>query len=195
MLQPHVIHQISTNPPDAMPSAFIITLIGASASGKTTLAHALHAALQTGGRRVALVAAPATSASPDCAGAQQQLQIEAARWGHDLIIIDSPAMPLRSDLTLLMALDLPADAARLPARRAQDADLRSALLAAGQGWSVIAGHGPSRLQAALAAHAAERRRRQPSAATTASRWQHVCGRCGDPDCERHLLDRARSTGT
>jgi nicotinamide riboside kinase len=96
----------------------------------------------------------------------------------------------QADLTLLMATDLPwvADGLRdgPHARATADRLLRGLLLGAGLGFSVVAGQGQARLQAALSAWAAWQRGRGPKPTT---RWTHACGRCGDPDCERHGLGR------
>lgn len=101
------------------------------------------------------------------------------------------------DLTLLTALDLPWQADGLqrdgPQVRAPvDALLRGALVQAGIGFSVVAGHGPQRLAAAMAAWSAHERRSAAPTALGSSRWRHWCARCGDPDCERHLFTRAEN---
>ena len=96
------------------------------------------------------------------------------------------------DLTLVMALDLPWVADGLqrdgPQVRAPvDRLLRGMLLDAGLGFSVIAGQGPERLAAARRAFEALSRQGR---ARPAGSWKHHCGRCGDPDCERHGLRNA-----
>ncbi|MFM2057808.1 MAG: hypothetical protein RLY71_2193 [Pseudomonadota bacterium] len=170
--------------------AFVICLLGAESATRAALAEALAQALAVTGRRTALV--PAQPSEPADA-AELVAQVDAARWGHEIVVVHQPAEAgaalARTDLTLLLALD-PATAS--PAQRQLDAALRSALLAARQGWSVIGGGTPSeRLQAALAAHAGELRRRRPATAASAASWRHACGRCGDPDCERHSTALAR----
>jgi hypothetical protein len=160
-----------------MQHVFLINVLGAPGSGKSTLARDLVAALRQAGLRSALL----PPSEP----------LDARARDHELIVLDSPALPLagspRADLNLLMALDLPVpEGTDRAAQRQQDQQLRTALLQAGLGWSVIAGHGPARLQAALAAREAElRRRRTPSGQP--GRWRHACGRCGDPDCEQRLF--------
>jgi hypothetical protein len=75
-------------------------------------------------------------------------------------------------------------------REPVDALLRSALQGYGLAYAVIGGLGPARLAAARAA--TERVRGVPSSTATAptpARWQWRCERCGDVDCERHLLPR------
>lgn len=106
---------------------------------------------------------------------------------------DALATHRQADLTLLMALDLPWVADGLQrdgpqVRAPTDRLLRGLLLGAGLGFSVVAGQGEARLQAALSAWAAWQRGRGPKPKI---RWNHVCGRCGDPACERHgLRERA-----
>lgn len=96
-----------------------------------------------------------------------------------------------ADLTLLTGLDArpasawPAQPAWPPAETI-DAGLRDALLDGGLGFSVLAGAAPTRLAAARAALRAEQRRRSPVTRPPTT-WRHHCGRCGDPDCERHAL--------
>lgn len=99
----------------------------------------------------------------------------------------------QADLTLLMALDLPwvADGLQRDGPQVQqpvDHLLRSALLGAGIGFSVIGGQGPQRLANARAAWAALQRSGQPRP-RDAGAWRHRCGRCGDPACEQHLFSR------
>jgi nicotinamide riboside kinase len=144
---------------------------------------------------------------------EQARRIDTAAASHDLVVADTTALMIavyseqvfgdpsllaeaaarqRSySLTLLMALDLPWVADGLqrdgPQVRAPvDARLRRALLQAGTGFSVVSGSGAARLQCALAAVAAARR---PPADAGATRWRHLCARCGDPECERHILPR------
>ncbi|MEY8877767.1 MAG: hypothetical protein AB9M60_14755 [Leptothrix sp. (in: b-proteobacteria)] len=179
-----------------MPAAFVIRLLGADSVTSAALAQALAQALTATGRRTALVQTQPAPADP----AELAAQTDAARWGHEIIVVDqsadasAPGRGLitalaRADLTLLLALDA---ATASPAQRQHDVELRSVLLAARQGWSVIGGTTTSeRLQAALAAHAGELRRRQPVTAGVAAGWRHACGRCGDPDCERHSKVAAR----
>ena len=100
----------------------------------------------------------------------------------------------QADLTLLMALDLPwvADGLQRDGPQVQqpvDTRLRSALLGAGIGFSVIGGLGPQRLANARAAWAAVQRQAAATRTRPASGWRHHCGRCGDPFCEQHLFSR------
>ena len=214
-------------------SAFVIALLGAESTGKTTLAAELQAALAAPQRRVGLVAeylrefcdredrTPREDEQRGIAREQTRRIAEAAA-SHDIVIADTTALMIAvySDqvfgdaglyaeastaqaacqLTLLTALDLP----WLPdghmrdgphVRHPVDAKLRAALGAAGLPYSIVAGHGPARLQAALAA--VERALNPPpddaNPATDARwHWHWHCERCGDANCERHtLLPRPR----
>ncbi len=96
-------------------------------------------------------------------------------------------------LTLLAAPDIPwqadghqRDGAHV--REPVDKLLRAALNQANLPFSVVYGHGPSRLANALAAtRSGFRLEPAPPNAAAARRWQWVCERCGDPHCERRLL--------
>ncbi|WP_341890283.1 ATP-binding protein [Variovorax sp. YR752] len=142
--------------------------------------------------------------------AEQSRRIEDAAERHDIVIADTSALMIavysdhvfgdtslydealaahaRCDLTLLTALDLPWQADGMQrdgphVREPVDAKVRAALTRAELECAVVFGHGPARLANALAAF--ERRRQPPS--TQGRRWQWVCDRCGDADCERHWL--------
>ena len=141
----------------------------------------------------------------------QTLRIATAASAHDIVIADTTALTIavyseqvfgdvslydaaetaqrRSDLTLLMALDLPWQADGLQrdgqqVRAPVDALLRAALLRSGTPFSVVSGEGPARLSGALAC--VQRAFAPPD---PARRWQWVCERCGDAGCERHTLPR------
>jgi len=213
-----------------MQPGFVIAIVGAESTGKTTLAAELGGALAAEGHRVAVVPeylrdfcnrlgrTPVPDEQAHIAF-EQARRVAAAAGTHEVVIADTTALMIavyseqvfgdlslyadaeqaqrRCDLTLLTALDLPwqadghlRDGAHV--REPVDALLRAALQRAGVGYAVVAGSGPRRLDAALQAV------RHAMAATTAEdearanpRWQWVCERCGDVDCERHLLPRAR----
>jgi len=214
-----------------MRSAFVIALLGAESTGKTTLAAELQAALTAPERRVGLVGehlrefcdqlgrTPRQDEQRAIAREQTRRIADAAAT-HDIVIADTTALMIAvySDqvfgdtslyaeagtaqsacqLTLLTALDLP----WLPdglqrdgphVRDPVDAKVRAALGAAGLPYSIVAGRGPARLQAALAA--IERALNPPpddTNVTTGARWRWHCERCGDANCERHtLLPRQR----
>ena len=202
--------------------AFVIALLGAESTGKTTLARDLAATLATPGTRTTWVgetlrewcdrAGRTPQQHEQRAIAEEQAhRIDAAAASYDLVVADTTALMIAVfseqvfgdpsllaeaaarqrgyGLTLLMALDLPWVADGLqrdgPQVRAPvDASLRRALMQAGAGFSVVSGSGATRLQCALAAVAAARR---PPADAGATRWRHLCARCGDPECERHAL--------
>lgn len=204
-----------------MSGSFVIALLGAESTGKTTLARELGRSLGDRGLAVATVPeylrefcdrerrTPRIDEQRSIA-AEQTRRIEAAAERHDIVIADTTALMIavysdqvfgdqglydealsahaRCDLTLLTALDLPWQADGLQrdgpqVREPVDAKVRAALAGAELEWAVVFGQGPARLANALAAI---ERRRQPPAAQ-GRRWQWVCERCGDADCERHWL--------
>jgi nicotinamide riboside kinase len=148
--------------------------------------------------------------------AEQTRRIDAAAAGHDIVVADTTALQIavyselvfadrslyqaalrahaRCRHTLLCALDLPWVADGLQrdgahVRDPVDTLLRAALRRHGPGYAVVGGQGAVRLAAALAA--LQRPLAQtPPRPPDATRWQRVCERCGDPDCERYLLPRA-----
>ena len=199
-----------------MRGAGVVALLGAPGTGKSTLARALHDTLAAQGRRVAQVGdvlrefRDAHRRAPrqrELAGiaAEQARRIDATAATHELVIADTTALQLavygelmfgerslydaalraqaRYPCTLLCALDLPGTAGDLPRHEPMDELLRAALQRHAPGYAVVGGRGAARTAAALAAL-------QPVAAPApAARWQWVCERCGDADCERHLLPR------
>jgi nicotinamide riboside kinase len=142
--------------------------------------------------------------------AEQTRRIDAAASAHAIVIADTTALmiavysdwifgdrtlydsALRAQrgyaLTLLTALDLPWVADGLQrdgahVREPVDGLLRAALQSHPIDHAVIAGQGSARTAAALSAIAAMRRTRPAGPV----RWRWVCERCGDGECERHLL--------
>jgi nicotinamide riboside kinase len=142
--------------------------------------------------------------------AEQTRRIEAAAQAHDIVIADTSALQIAvySDVvfgdrslydtalqaqaicthTLLCAVDLPWVADGLQrdgpqVREPVDTLLRTALQRHARGYAVVAGQGAQRTAAALAVL------QPPLVQATAPRWQWLCERCGDADCERHLLPR------
>lgn len=142
---------------------------------------------------------------------EQARRIDAASAGHDIVVADTSALMIAvySDLifrdtglyadaearqrryrhTLLTAVDLPweadghmRDGAHV--REPVTALVRASLARAGVPYAVVSGEGPQRLRSALAAigHALPDDSPQRP-------WQWICERCGDADCERHLLAR------
>jgi len=211
-----------------MSTSFVVAIVGAESTGKSTLADSLGAALRAAGRRVAVVPeylrefcersgrTPLASEQPHVASEQTRRIVQAAA-AHDVVIADTTALMVavyselvfgdaslyadalaahqRADLTLLTALDLPWQADGLQrdgphVREPVDARVRAALRSAGVAYGVVAGTGDARLAAALKAvqHALKTASADDEAASN-PRWQWVCERCGDVDCERHLLPR------
>ena len=150
--------------------------------------------------------------------AEHSRRIEAAASAHDIVIADTTALQTavysalvfgdaslypaaeawqraQVRLTLLSALDLPWQPDGLQrdgehVRAPVDALLRASLARAGVAYAVIGGLGPQRLACALSAvrHALGMiDSMDGGSASSAPRWR--CERCGDPDCERHLLPR------
>jgi nicotinamide riboside kinase len=211
-----------------MPRAFVIGLLGAESTGKTTLAKQLQAALTASGRRVVVVSEylrefcderRRTPVQAEQAGIaeEQARRIELAAAGADIVIADTTALMIavysetvfgdrslydsafasqrRCDLTLLTALDLPWEADGLQrdgphVRERVDALSRAALIGAKLPFAVVAGTGDKRLQAALLAirHAMDEPDSEDEARANPA-WRWVCERCGDANCERHLLPK------
>ncbi|MFM2120837.1 MAG: hypothetical protein RL722_2305 [Pseudomonadota bacterium] len=239
-----------------MRSAFVVTLVGAESTGKSTLAQALAERARAQGLHAVAVAeylrefceqAGRTPRADEQAAiaAEQSARIAAAAAEHELVIADTSALMIavysdylfgdtslhalamaahrRTDLTLLTALDLPwqADGMRDGdhVRQPVDQRIRRALLAAGLGWSVVAGSGPQRLEQAWSMLTRARnawltqdpvgitpptpalpRAGTDPAATPGQAdcghggWRHLCQRCGDGDCERRLFALASRPG-
>jgi len=145
---------------------------------------------------------------------EQTRRIEAAARRHDIVVADTTALMTaiyseqvfadsglydmamgaqsQYELHLLTALDLPwrsdglqRDGAHV--REPVDARVRAALARSGLAYSVIAGVGARRLEAALAC--VRRSSNPPAAADANTAWHWVCERCGDALCERQLLPR------
>lgn len=142
---------------------------------------------------------------------EQARRIDAASAGHDVVVADTSALMIAvySELifqdtslyaeaearqrryrhTLLTALDLPwqadghmRDGAHV--REPVTALVRASLARAEVPYAVVSGEGPQRLRSALAAIGHALPDDSPQRA-----WQWICERCGDADCERHLLAR------
>ncbi|MBX3619056.1 MAG: ATP-binding protein [Rhizobacter sp.] len=142
---------------------------------------------------------------------EQAQRIDAAAAAHEIVVADTTALMIAvySDLifrdtglyadaearqrryrhTLLTAVDLPweadghmRDGAHV--REPVTALVRASLARAEVPYAVVSGEGPQRLRSALAAvgHALPDDSPQRP-------WQWICERCGDADCERHLLAR------
>jgi nicotinamide riboside kinase len=145
--------------------------------------------------------------------AEQSRRIEAAAQAHDIVVADTTAVMIavysdhvfgdtslytaalathaRYDLTLLTALDLPWQADGLQrdgphVREPVDAAVRNALVRANLAYSVVAGNGNARLEAALVC-VQRALAPPPLGADPNKRWKWHCERCGDTACERHSL--------
>jgi len=148
---------------------------------------------------------------------EQTRRIAKAAQTHDFVIADTTALMIavysehvfgdrslyaqaeetqRSyALTLLTALDLPwlPDGLQRDGPQVREpvtAQVRASLSRAGVTYSVVSGSGPARLASALAAVRHALQSTVEIDDTTAIRWQWTCERCGDVDCERHLLPRS-----
>jgi nicotinamide riboside kinase len=204
---------------------FVIALLGAESTGKTTLARALRDALAAEGFEAVVVPeylrefcdreqrTPRADEQQGIAD-EQTHRIDAAALAHKFVIADTTALMIAvysdqvfgdttlyghaqvahargCDLTLLTALDLPWQADGLQrdgpqVREPVDAKVRAALQRAEVPYSIVFGSGDSRLAAALAA---VRRALAPPPTNDdgVTRWHWHCERCGDANCERHLL--------
>jgi nicotinamide riboside kinase len=145
--------------------------------------------------------------------AEQTRRIRHASATHDIVIADTtalmiaiysehvfgdtslyaPALAALSDcgVVLLTALDLPWQADGLQrdgphVRAPVQALLRSALARSGMPYAVVSGLGEDRLHSALQAvrHALGAADAVPEEPIS-PRWQWLCERCSDGDCERH----------
>ncbi len=210
-----------------MKPAFIIALVGAESTGKTTLAVDLSTTLRDEGHDAVVVPEVLrefcerhgrTPRQDEQAGiaAEQTRRIELAASGHAVVIADTTAMMVavysdlvfgdtalyataeaihrRCSFTLLTALDLPweADGHQRDGphvREPVDRLVRASLQRSRAPYAVVSGSGETRRLSALAA---VRRAMMPppdSSAAPGNRWTWICERCGDVDCERHLLPR------
>jgi len=157
---------------------------------------------------------------------QQHRLIDEAAAGHDVVVCDTTALMTavysamlfddpsleayalaqqrRCDLTLLTALDIAWVADGLQrdgpqVRTPVDNRVRALLIGHGLPWSLVAGQGPARLDAALDAVAPLLRGRSRPGSGLFSRlaqreaqaaaWRWVCNDCDVPDCEHALLPR------
>jgi nicotinamide riboside kinase len=122
-------------------------------------------------------------------------------FGDTSLYAGVEAAQRRCDLTLLMALDLPWQADGLQrdgahVREPVDALVRATLARIGQPFVVVVGQREARLHAAWRAvrHAftlpAEADAEEGGGDTSLTTWHTRCERCGDANCERHLLPRS-----
>ena len=102
---------------------FLIAVLGAPGTGRTTLVHRLRSALAS------------------------EPRLHISDGGQPALPSPGPV----ADLVLVTALDLPCAESCALAQAAADEELRAALARDGLGWSVISGLGDDRLTHALAA--------------------------------------------
>ena len=162
-----------------------VALLGATGTGKTSLARALALAKppaepdwlisDESPLQHLLQALSTTNASPDLTAG---LQLDTPEW------LQALEVQRGFDHTLLLALDVgPADNTAAAPRLHMDALLRQVLVQAQLSFQVIYGLGEERLAQALSAlqrsPAVREARRKP--------WVWACDKCSDPACEHRLL--------
>ena len=123
------------------------------------------------GMKVAIVGVPGSG--------KTRLASELTRHCPQLTVVDAPNRDSLGragfDCILLTGLDLPGCAAHDP----DDQAWRVALHQAGLAYGVVYGTGAQRLRQEVRLIAPE--------PATAPRWQGVCEKCADPDCEFRLF--------
>lgn len=149
-----------------------IALLGAAGSGKTRLAGALMAALDS---------RPTPHSTFLIADNPSLAVVCQARAG-------APTDPRGFGFhqVLLMGLDLPAPAGLAATQEAVDLQLRLTLANAEVPYTVVYGQGPQRLAHALGALQGLRDGSQAGVQERRP-WVWACDTCSDPDCERRLL--------
>jgi hypothetical protein len=170
---------VASAPDPAQPARLRVALLGADARGVAAFAQALRQAIDA-------------IDAPRAPGSLQRL-----RLGPALLLEPQPADLRRAAWDAALLLDH-----KLPPQR--DAELRQALAAHGQPWSVVHGEGAEALEAALDAvtfwllrqpHAAPAlsglfaRLDRRDAAQPAWRWS--CDGCDSPECEHQSLAATR----
>jgi nicotinamide riboside kinase len=225
---------------ESQPSALRIAIVGAESTGKTALAQALAARIETlTGLRTRCVGetlrewcrdAGRTPRADEQMGIArlQHARIDAMAAQCDVVVCDTTAVMTavysamlfddvslepfaveqqrRCHVTLLTALDLPwvADGIQRDGphvREPVDSRVRALLGAHALPWSLVAGSGERRVEAALDAVAPLLSRRAPPSSGLFSRlaerearqaeWRWVCADCDVPDCEHASLQQLR----
>ena len=204
-----------------------IALLGAECTGKTSLAQALVAALQSRGQSAHNTTevlrewcdqhgrTPQSHEQLTIAHAQAQRALQAPACDvllgdttplmtaiySEIVLGDSSLFPFALahhalyDLTLVTGLDLPwvADGIQRDGtdmQRRVDARLREVLQANGLRYSVVYGQGAQRSACALAAldQYAQQAASGPARPNPGeARWQWVCDKCSDAQCEHQLF--------
>lgn len=211
------------------PASIRVALLGAQGTGKTALAQAIAAVLQTRGQsthctaevpqpwRVHHDVPPQGHAQVILAHTQARRVLQAPACNvlladttplltaiySDLLLADHSLYPYALahhamyDLTLVTGLDLPwtrDDCERIDRVLQQQVDsrLREVLQREGLGYSVVYGRGSQRSACALTAidqHAQQRAHGPPRPRPDDVRWQWVCEKCSDAQCEHQLFSR------
>ena len=167
-----------------------IALLGAPGTGKTWLAQALAAALQSRGHS-ACVLALSERAHPPCDYAIAEATSLLTAVDGDIALQDTRGYPqaikqqARYDLRLLTGLDLPRS--NTERQRQIDARLREVLQTHGLRYSVVYGAGEQRLACALAAIDQWKNAGSPVSGDGQAHWQWVCDKCSDAQCEHQLF--------
>lgn len=172
------------------PALVRIALLGASGTGKTWLAQELATALQSRGHKARLLNPFEPSffddefVIADDTALLEAVQREIERHDKSLYL-DTITAQGTFDLTLLTGLDLPK--AHSDLQRRADARLREILQTHGLRYSVVYGSGEQRLACALAAvdHCNKADSHVPAEAQ--ARWQWVCDKCSDAQCEHQMF--------
>jgi nicotinamide riboside kinase len=205
-----------------MKRAFVVAILGAESTGKTTLVRELAGTLA--GQAVDEVLrefcdrARRTPHAHEQAGiaAEQMRRVEAAAAEADLVIADTSALQtaVYSDLvfgdtslyesalatharlvdfTLLTALDLPWEADGLQRDGPHvRVPVDTRIRAALQRASIAHAVVAGQGAARLDAARAAITRRRAGRDLRGPRWRWVCAHCGEPECERHALARRPS---
>lgn len=160
---------------------------------------------------IVVLGAPGTGAPALCAALQARLAPAAVcvLWGHSPGHLrgSAPTAATEPHLTLLMGLDLPCRAHRVPAQAAADARLRGQLDRAGSSYRVVYGQDAQRITHALNAINNIANSAYPSSATAISDQKTApdstraarlrawhCEKCSDPECEHRLFSALTQGG-
>jgi nicotinamide riboside kinase len=205
-----------------MKRAFVVAILGAESTGKTTLvqelADVLPARAVTEYLREFCDAARRTPHAHEQAdiAAEQMRRIEAAAAEGGLVVADTSALQTavysdlvfgdtslydaalaahadRVDFTLLTALDLPWEADGLQRDGPQvRVPVDTRIRAALHRGGIAHAIVAGEGAARLDAARAAILRRRAGRDLSGPRWRWVCARCGEPECERHALARPPS---
>jgi hypothetical protein len=167
-----------------------ISVLGAPGTGKTWLAQELVSSLRSRGHKtkVLRLSEPDSPdieiAISDASALSVAVQLNVERKGKSLYD-DAVEAQRTFDLTLLTGLDLPQTPTDL--QRLIDARLREVLQVHGLRYSVVYGAGDQRLRSALSAIDRYISPGATAPGTEPSRWQWVCDKCSDAQCEHQMF--------